>query len=500
MSEQLDDDIRKRISNVFDNYQEDDLAADEGWLLLREKYPEKAKRPIVGVWFWRGMVAAVLLLLCLAGLWLQQRRPQTDQLAGTRNRSKAHAQSPSSRINEKLSGKDNPQQTGNAASSNQSHERSDNQNNGSTIPNTSVPSTREVYAQRKSPSSKNSSELLKPTLPQKQSPANIYAPGQPSITITSVTVDKVVIDKNSITLPQNNTFTDSAANASKTILAQQKPLTATGAKDSAKTFTKKPSMIELLARDQQERSPKFNNNKKQESDKRVIYSVYAATYVNYAKGSSTQPNVGAGFTSDIKLAGNLKLSTGLSIAQNKLNYSGEPTQPSIMLDAVRASSVSSSVQNAPIASAIPLGFAARVTGPAVVVRSYNVSLTGLDLPINLKYEFNPRKTDTYIAAGLSSSTFINETYRYQYDNNVGNALSASSTENIPDASSRTGFNRLDFARTLNVALGMGVQLGSSNRLVIEPFLKYPLDGLGSQQIRFGAGGVNLKLKFQKPKK
>jgi RNA polymerase sigma-70 factor (ECF subfamily) len=34
----------------------------------------------------------------------------------------------------------------------------------------------------------------------------------------------------------------------------------------------------------------------------------------------------------------------------------------------------------------------------------------------------------------------------------------------------------------------------------KPFLKYPLNGLGEQQIRFGAGGLNLKFDFKSSKK
>jgi hypothetical protein len=47
---------------------------------------------------------------------------------------------------------------------------------------------------------------------------------------------------------------------------------------------------------------------------------------------------------------------------------------------------------------------------------------------------------------------------------------------------------------------MGYPLGKSNRLIIEPFLKYPLAGLGAQQIHFGAGGLNLKINFKASKK
>ena len=106
----------------------------------------------------------------------------------------------------------------------------------------------------------------------------------------------------------------------------------------------------------------------------------------------------------------------------------------------------------------------------------------------------PKKNDTYISAGLSSGTFIDESYTYHYSYPTRQSLAP------PDATTHQSFNSFYFARTLNLAFGVGYPFGKSNRLIIEPFFKYPLDGLGSQQIRFGAGGVNLKLNFQPSKK
>jgi len=42
MDDQFDKDLKKRVREVFDNYE--DATADKGWALLREKYPEKAKK------------------------------------------------------------------------------------------------------------------------------------------------------------------------------------------------------------------------------------------------------------------------------------------------------------------------------------------------------------------------------------------------------------------------------------------------------------------------
>jgi hypothetical protein len=126
------------------------------------------------------------------------------------------------------------------------------------------------------------------------------------------------------------------------------------------------------------------------------------------------------------------------------------------------------------------------------IRNYNASLVGLDIPINIKYEFNPQKTDAYISMGLSSGTFIDESYTYKY--NYPSFLSDKLQQTQNETTGKS-FGSFYFAKTLNVAFGIGYPFGK-NRLVIEPFLKYPLDGLGSQNLKFGAGGLNLKLNFQ----
>lgn len=194
-------------------------------------------------------------------------------------------------------------------------------------------------------------------------------------------------------------------------------------------------------------------------------------------------NLGAGFTSDFRITNNLKLSTGVAIGQNSLSYNDNKATPSSGANAAFASS--------PI-TAFTLNAVTALNATRVenVNRKYNASLVGLDIPINLKYQFNPQKSDTYVSAGLSSGTFINETYQYVYAN----------AQNAIENSTHNSFNSFDFAKTLNVSFGVGYPLGKSNRLIVEPFLKYPLDGLGSQQIRFGAGGINLKLNFQSSKK
>ena len=243
------------------------------------------------------------------------------------------------------------------------------------------------------------------------------------------------------------------------------------------------SIANMLAENQTGTTKKLD-----EKSKLVHFGVYAGSYFNYAKGSNNQVNAGMGVTADIKITGNLKLVTGITVAQNSMNFStGVPNttaQTSFSPAGATAAPSEYSLKSVINEATVP------------AFKNYDASLVGLDIPLNLKYELNPKKYDVYVLAGLSSGTFINETYTYQYNYP---ALASPSLQKIQDETSRKSFNGFYFAKTLNLAFGIGYPLGK-NHIVLEPFLKYPLDGLGSQNIRFGAGGLNLKFNFQPPKK
>jgi hypothetical protein len=231
--------------------------------------------------------------------------------------------------------------------------------------------------------------------------------------------------------------------------------------------------------------------KSEKSDKSVRLGIYAATYFNYAKGSSNQFNLGAGITSDISLSQNLKLSTGLSIGQNTLNYAGQAQAPEQSYQLAAAANTNTA-KPAAVNSFSPARALYTATATPSQFKNYSANLVGLDIPLNLKFVIDPQKSQTYILAGVSSGTFINEKYTYIYDNQ---SLYSSNISQTQDKSTSQSFNSFYFAKTLNLAFGTGYNIGS-NKLVIEPFLKYPLDGLGSQQIKFGAGGINLKFNFR----
>jgi hypothetical protein len=498
MDDKWDNDLSNRIREVFDNYE--DTTADEGWLLLREKFPVKEKkRPVV--WLWRTSAAAGLLLFLGIGIWMMGKKQPTNSIAvqPLKHQEQPHKVAPADTstqfaTNTPVAIKNNPADTiiatpGSSANNNYaSHKKPAGHNTG-------------LYATAKT---QNTIANVNQSNINQSKKAAVTAPIiNPSSGITNSSINDQLIaqqpankqNSNSISLVKGKDSVKTIAPATDTKYAVNAPAnTATITTPVAKSNNAnqqptrvKPSsasaMDKMLAAD----DSRVLKAKELVDDKKVKFGIYAATFFNYAKGSTNQVNAGAGFTSDIKLSKNLKLSTGVALAQNTLRYNS-PTPPNN--NAARAVSYAVTAQDNMLvpAAAFP------------VFKNYNANLVGLDVPINIKYEFNPQKNDAYISAGLSSGTFINEAYTTSYALPASSSSFANSTQQTTQETSHQSFNGFYFAKTLNVSFGIGTPLGKSNRLIIEPFLKYPLDGLGSQQIKFGAGGLNLKLNFSTSKK
>jgi hypothetical protein len=222
------------------------------------------------------------------------------------------------------------------------------------------------------------------------------------------------------------------------------------------------------------------------ADKRTTFSVFAGQYFTYATGSETQSNNGVGFSSEIKINKNLRITTGASLGQNSLNF--EKTVPTT---AYMSYAERNSLKDA-LAPAFNSAVDSRYS-----INSFNAKLTGLDIPVNLKYYFNDpnqKQSIFYLSTGLSSNLFIKETYTYNVSQASGN-----NSLNLPNQRSTNSFESFDFARTLNVAVGIGRAISPRTNLTIEPFLKYPLSGLGTENLKFGSAGVNLKVQFEKKK-
>jgi hypothetical protein len=457
MDDQFDKDLKKRIREVFDNYE--DTSTDKGWALLREKYPEKAKkRPVA--WMWWSSAAAILLLF-LGILWFKQ-SPEKQQQHFTAIKNPGNSKQPA-----QPSDKKSDQSDGN---------KTEVQQPDHTLANAI---DRNATLKSSTTTPKNSVATLAKT---KVSPAS--NPRSSLSAAKTLVTSPIVRGQNNNPPPVNssaNTTTlASVANPGNT---NPSDLSIAAKPDTGNASTSKSNVIAATPGINLQQPDKFNkqllaDNSQATKQKGlsknglVHFGVYAATYFNYAKGSASQFNVGAGVSADINLSRKFKVSTGLAIAQNSLRYPGQPIF-----------STPAGINLAPLALYSASSLQYSVSEPPF--RNYSASLVGIDIPVNLKYTFDPGKSETYLLAGLSSGTFIDETYTYSFSN--------------AQAQTQSGHSGFYFAKMLNLAIGTGYRIGN-NRLIIEPFLKYPLDGFGTRQIRFGSGGINMKFSIPSQRK
>jgi hypothetical protein len=461
MDEQFDKKLTNHIREVFDNYEHP--GAEHGWEQLRKKFPAEQKRNKIA-WLWWSSAAAIIIVFIGVGLWYKTKDSGVNNLA---------VKQPVKQQPVIEQPKITP----------------DSQ------PNTIAPVTTDQPAIAKN----NAPVLVNPVTPYKHYTAPAANPGKAPVNVdaNAGTQAKPVIIGSAIPTKQpvqasvltptvdSQKLNNNIANQAQLASTTQTPGGQVQANNNVATnsiIKKQPKTMANMFADEKINQPAKRKTTNKQDSKKVNFSVYAATYFNYAEGSTNQVNAGAGFSSDFRLSKNLKLSTGVALAQNSLNYNSAPPP---------SPSARSMVAAAPAAKQQDALFATSAVFP--VFKNYNASLVGLDIPINIKYEFNPEKSDAYISAGLSSGTFIDESYTYRYG--YGNGASSSNSSTSEEQTTHNSFNNFYFGKTLNVSFGVGYPVGG-NRLIIEPFVKYPLGGLGAQDIRFGAGGVNLKFSFK----
>jgi hypothetical protein len=471
MDEQFDKKLTNHIREVFDNYEHP--GAEQGWEQLREKFPAEQTRNKVA-WLWWSSAAALIIVLFGVGIWYNTKDNGVNNLAvkPTVKKQQPLIEQPKPADNNRPN-TITPVTTGMPAIA---------KNNAPVFTNQGLPSVH-YTAPAVNPGTAPVNTGINA---DKQAQQVVISSATPNLTQAKQPVQASVLTP-AIDSQKFNNNVASQPQLAATTLTSNNPAQANNNNVAANNGARKqPKTITEMFADDKLNRPTKRNNPDKENSKKVNFSIYAATYFNYAEGSANQVNAGAGFTSDFRLSKNLKLSTGVALAQNSLSYNSSPPQ---------SPSANNFVASAPAARQQDALFATSAVLP--VFKNYNASLVGLDIPINIKYEFNPEKSDAYISAGLSSGTFIDESYTYRYAYNNGSSYSATSTNE--EQTTHNSFNNFYFGKTLNFSFGVGYPVGG-NRLIVEPFVKYPLGGLGAQDIRFGAGGVNLKFSFKTRKK
>ena len=220
------------------------------------------------------------------------------------------------------------------------------------------------------------------------------------------------------------------------------------------------------------------NNNPISNKKKFKVGIDANTYVNFSEnGINDRINLGLGLVSEIKLTKQFSVNTGITLNSQNSTFNGNQKSTQ---DFLKSNVAFSGIATVPVA---------QVT---------NAKLVGLDFPVNLKYALKFGKTTSFISSGFSSYSVINEKYVNEFSvisysfNNVSTSNVTSINKN-PEGK----FSYFKFARTLDVSIGILYPLSKKSTLSIEPFMKYPLSGLGYQDLKIGASGISFKMNFGK---
>ena len=403
MYEQLDDDLNKRIEEFFENIETP--TADEGWLLLRKKFPAKEKRLLPIFWYRLGAAALLFILLGISFLIFKDQTHHVN-LATQANKYKSNKASNNVELNKKV----DPQTQ---LSNNRLTNLTDTLNDQVNLKN------KRKVNENINGNTKNLLSLSKyNTLDAAHHSIHHLVP-KSGLFSKNENLSNSSSHKNK--QPNSTNFLNEDIGEKSDLVSQSTERMISEelkAKNLGYMLNIQPKNFEVkMPKEQKEKpnqsfytilaSSKTNYQEDSEeldniASKKVGFAIYEATYLNYAKGSNNQVNLGLGLTADIYITKNIKLITGINIGKNSFDYS-----TSSILNSSQNLFANAQVQNT--STIAPKGFT-----PATQLKAYNVGLVGLDIPLNLKYDLEGKRNNYYVVAGVSSGTFINETYSYQY--------------------------------------------------------------------------------------
>jgi len=122
------------------------------------------------------------------------------------------------------------------------------------------------------------------------------------------------------------------------------------------------------------------------------------------------------------------------------------------------------------------------------LQSVNGSCNMWEIPLNVRYNFNPGSKITWFAtAGASSYFMTKQKYAYEVENGGAAWPGGNWTDSAHD-------NYL--FSIINLSLGFEQRIGRIGNLRIEPYLRIPLSGIGSGRLPIMSAGLNIGITHQ----
>lgn len=475
MSEKLDRHISQKIRETFENHHEPYREAD--WQAMKAKLDQSDNTRKLVPWTFYGKAAAVGVLLLLGGLLIwgiggndYEQRPAISTIESINVDS----------LEER------------------------NQTNGAAIDkfNTAGIISTPAKVNNSTPGIKESSSKL---LSQNADNSSSTGISESNKTVKNKTGKKASNLRTSGKDANNNKIASDNKNSNKKEGTAQNLETIAKASMTSGNNIKTPELVwkrsESLPSEEEPlyltetEQPVIPAEEDKDKEKNIDLSVALMPAMNYSSSAeASEMSYGGGVLTEVPLSRHFSINTGLMVSKQQMNLNKN-----------------SFGQEASFSN--PTTFNGREV--AEVRRNLNNStlfLTGVDLPLNVTYNFSGKAKGFLISMGVSSLTYLQEETQssyteiiaYKHDSEIKNIANGetSKTSRILTSSSqkeqnnsRGALSTFDWAGFFNFSVGLKQPLGGS-ALTLEPFVKYPLQTLTHERFKFGMGGVNLKFHFQ----
>lgn len=226
---------------------------------------------------------------------------------------------------------------------------------------------------------------------------------------------------------------------------------------------------------------KGKKESKKNTSKSIIIGLNFSPEINYAQENNNS-NFGfsGGISMDIPISNRLGIYSGVLYTNQKFNSNNQP----LIYDTDSGIINSENKQ----------------------VTSEKTILKGIEIPINLKYNFSINDKKIFISSGISSTYYFEEkvesdivvnsrtetTSKDSFGNNIVQYELVQSEEK-KFTSNDSNFN---FANILNLSMGIELPLKKQNRsIVLEPYFKYSIKPITKGNIDFSGAGIFLRYNF-----
>lgn len=353
----MDEELVLRIKSVFEDA--DDGGSENGWLALREKYPEQSKK--LPIWWITGIAASILVVFGLF-LWVNKSPKEIEHTTQTvQTKTDVKPTTGSKQQEQPIILKQDKVVT-------------------SPIEKVGQPlvlAQEDTFIKAVEPKVIEKKVKINPI----ENSAAVNAIAQAGVAHKIDTV-KEKIQQNSVIANNPVVIPSETINTKKT--------TEEFLKEQTKLLAKSSTKVE-------EKSKAIKNS----------IDVFTGTFLNYYADNAVKLNAGFGVNANVKVTKGIFLSFGAGVSQNKIDYKN-----SVPVAAV----ASSDALNSYVAKGGMV-----VSTSSISDVKINAQLLNLDLPVTLKF-YPTKKQNFYVAAGVNSNSYLNQKYTYGYNVNTVSSL------------------------------------------------------------------------------